>query len=110
MTDIGGCCRREAVFFRDTTGLRSSSFLSIEGEATSFLAKSKAVPGVFGVFAAPPKLANAPLPRPNAPPGLAVALPEVMLPTRFADGVCSPLSTFEGRDLSVERESLLVLR
>jgi hypothetical protein len=51
----------------------SSSFLSflspgVAGEAVDPVAllKSKAVPGVFGVFDADPKEANAPLPRPNA--------------------------------------------
>lgn len=121
-------CRSVAVLFRDAAGLRwlSSSLFSLAGVPVSLFPKSKAVPGVFGVLLALPKLANAPLPSPKAPPapvvGLAVATGPVelngllpfcgveMLPKRFAEGVWSLFSVVVGRDLSMERESLLLLQ
>ena len=44
-----------------------SAELTVEGVPATALAKSKAVPGVLGVFVAEPKEAKAPEPRPKAP-------------------------------------------
>jgi hypothetical protein len=64
-----------------TTLLTGLSFLSdgvvVVGEDMAAALKSKAVPGVLGVFAADPKEANAPEPSPNAeePPVVGEASP-----------------------------------
>lgn len=94
------------------------SFLSV----LLLLPQSKAVPGVFGVLLALPKLAKAPLPSPNdADPlalvGEATEVEDIelkglflvlMLPKRLAEGVES-WASLRSEDLFIERESVLLL-
>lgn len=94
------------------------SFLSV----LLLFPQSNAVPGVFGVLLALPKLANAPLPRPkDADPlalvGEATEVDEIelkgpflllMLPKRLAEGVES-WASFRSEDLFIERERVLLL-
>ena len=89
----------------------SNSFFSCDGAPVGVegldLAKSNAVPGVFGVLVAEPKDANAPEPRPNAeePPAVGddtacvlrgatvlkgLFLLEDMLPKRLGPGASRP--------------------
>lgn len=126
MVDVGSADRKELKDFRAAGLLLSLSSLSdVDGSFFSLLGlpKSNAVPGVFGVLLALPKLANAPLPKPNADDapelvGDATAVVEMdaaelnglflllILPKRFAEGV-SWLSLRS--DLLMERLSLLLL-
>ena len=115
-------------------GLLLPSFSSLSEDCASLLSlldllQSKAVPGVFGVLLALPKLANAPLPRPKAEDApelvgdvteaLVVEMVElnglfrlVRLPNRLDDEEeeVSWLSRLSLRsDLFVDRLSLLLL-
>lgn len=105
-------------------GLRDEVSFSSEESRLSvlLLPQSNAVPGVLGVLLELPKLANAPLPRPNEadPVALVGEATEVedtelkglflllILPKRLAEGVESGAS-LRSEDLFVERERVLLL-
>lgn len=127
-----GAANSEAVVVRraDTDfcagGLRVAVSFSSEESFLSpplLLPQSNAVPGVLGVLLALPKLAKAPLPRPNEAEPLALVgeATEVedielkglflllMLPKRLADGVES-WASLRSVDLFIERERVLLLQ
>lgn len=116
---------RESILFSSLSASFFSTGAAAVGVEGVALAKSKAVPGVFGVLAAEPKDAKAPDPRPKAlePPAVGddtvVALKgglkglfllEDMLPKRFGVSRVGWSLLSCRSDLSMERDSLLVLR
>lgn len=75
LASFAGACSGSVTLVEEgdcRTGGRLCSFSSLYDDCVSFLLspddllKSNAVPALFGVFAAPPKLANAPVPSPKA--------------------------------------------
>lgn len=69
-----------------------STELAAEGVPATALAKSKAVPGVLGVFVAEPKEAKAPEPRPKAPeaPVVGEEIPLVFKGVTALNGLLRP--------------------
>lgn len=100
-----------AMDFRDNSFFSSfsGSFLSLEtadaGVEAATLLKSKAVPGVLGVFVAEPKEAKAPEPRPKAeePPAVGEEIPLVVSGVTELKGLFRPCDEVAPNRLGLEK-------
>lgn len=83
---------RESIFFSSFSGSFLSYGVDAVGVGAAALLKSKAVPGVFGVFAAEPNEANAPDPSPKAeePPVVGEDMPLVVRGVTELKGLFRP--------------------